>query len=228
MTEIIKSISVDVALKNTFAAVVAKQGDRVTRYLKVQLLNEGTKITVNPEAVVTINALRSDKLSNAFSGKVNDDGTVTVPLAYWMLEKDGTTSCSISVFENDGRLTSTSFSILVEHAEYLGEDIAEDEDYGLLLSLLSEVSEYKAAELQRVAAENERVLAENARIEAETARETAESERETAEQNRVAAWANAAGIQQILITDENDGKKYGYQYIVKDGHLGIEITEINN
>lgn len=60
MAEITKSIEVDVAKLNTFKAIVAKQGDNLSRYLKVQLLNETEPFNVDKEASASINVERID------------------------------------------------------------------------------------------------------------------------------------------------------------------------
>jgi len=52
MAEITKSLSVDVAKKNTFQAIVAKQGDTASRFLKIQLMNEGEPISVDSSSSV--------------------------------------------------------------------------------------------------------------------------------------------------------------------------------
>ena len=60
MAEITKSIEVDVAKLNTFKAIVAKQGDNLSRYLKVQLLNETEPFNVDKGASASINVERID------------------------------------------------------------------------------------------------------------------------------------------------------------------------
>ena len=168
MASIIKQISVDVAAENIFQSIIAKQFDNDSRFLTVQLTNEGQKINVSPTSVVIINALREDNEAQAFGGTVNEDGTVTVPITYWMLELDGQVKCDISVIDSEQRkLSSTSFTISVEAAAYSGTDIVEDDDYDILVSLIADVSSVKVVEADRVAAENKRIEAENARIAAE-------------------------------------------------------------
>ena len=146
MAQITKEIVVDVAKKNLFQAIVAKQNDNNSRFLKVTLCNEGVKIEIPSSATAIINAERADSSSKAFAGTVNADGTVTVPLTNWMLGLDDVVRCSISVIGSDEqKLTSTSFSIDVEAAEYEGSDITEDENYDILITLISDVSDAKLA-----------------------------------------------------------------------------------
>lgn len=149
MAQICKHISVDVAAENIFQSIIAKQYDSDSRFLKVRLMNEGEPIEVNPTSIVTINARREDKESKAFAGTVNEDGTVTVPLASWMLELDGQVACDISVIDSEQRrLTSTSFTISVEAAAYDGTEVSDDDNYDILLSLIAECREATDAALK--------------------------------------------------------------------------------
>ena len=218
MASIIKQISVDVAAENIFQSIIAKQFDNDSRFLTVQLTNEGQKINVSPTSVVIINALREDNEAQAFGGTVNEDGTVTVPITYWMLELDGQVKCDISVIDSEQRkLSSTSFTISVEAAAYSGTDIVEDDDYDILVSLIADVSSVKVVEADRVAAENKRIEAENARIAAEQERVSAETARKTSEQNRVSTWANALGIKEIYINNVDENKQYLFQLQIVNG-----------
>ena len=227
MTKIVKSLSLDVSRQNRIQAVVAKQYDKDSRFLKIQLTDEGEPIVVDQSSVVTINASRADNTSKAFAGEVNEDGTVTVPITYWMLELDDKVGCDVSVVDAQGRKLSTlNFTIEVEHSNHSGDDISEDENYDLLVTLLAEVAEAKDAEAKRVVAENARVTAETNRVNAETARDTAEKERTAAEHNRAAAWANAEGIQQIVIEDLDNDKQYGYQLKIEGGKPKLYLDEI--
>lgn len=224
---ITREISVDVAKRNVFSAIVAKQNDDNSRFLKVTLTNLGERISVDANSIVVINALRDDGLSKSFLGETNDDGTVTVPLTKWMLELNSDVKCDISVVDTEERrLTTMTFILAVEAANYTGDDISEDENYDLLVTLLAEVAEAKDAEAKRVVAENARVTAETNRANAETARDTAEKERAAAEHNRAAAWANAEGIQQIVIEDLDNDKQYGYQLKIEGGKPKLYLDEI--
>lgn len=196
MAQIVKELSLDVAAVNRIQAVLAKQYDYKSRYLLVQLTDNGINITVESTSVVTINASRADGESAAFLGTVETDGRVRVPLAYWMLELDDVVKCDISVVDTEGRkLTTTNFTIEVEHANYSGEDIEEDENYDLLVALLEEVAQYQEAEAGRVTAEAARVTAEDGRVTAETARGTAETARASAETARASAETSRASAE---------------------------------
>ena len=171
MAQIIREISVDVAKENNFQAIIAKQYDSQSRFLRVTLTNEGKPLTIETSSVVTINALREDGKAEAFFGSVNEDGTVTVPLSNWMLELDGLVRCDITVVDIESRkLTSTMFSLSVEESAYGGSYISDNPNYDLLITLLTECSTAKencedAIEAAVIATEN----AENATANANNA-----------------------------------------------------------
>ena len=142
MATILREITVDVSQLNRFQAIVVKQYDRQSRYLKVQLTNLGEPIQADLDAMVVINARREDGVANVFAGTVNADGTVTVPLTYWMLELDGTVKCDISIIVGEESvLTTTLFELEVQEAAADDEAIEENEDYSLLVQLLQDVQE---------------------------------------------------------------------------------------
>lgn len=157
MIKIIKELNIDVTKPNIFQALVAKQYDMNTRFLKVTFTDCGNKIEIPLAATnkVIINAERKDGQSKGFDGVINDDGTVTVPLHSWMLELDGSVICDISVVDtasNDNkRLTTTSFTLLVEKAAYGGNDVTSDPQYDVIVSLLETCSQ--AGELAKEALE---------------------------------------------------------------------------
>lgn len=145
MIKIIKELNVEVTKPNIFQAIVAKQYDMNTRFLKVALIDCGKRIDIpnEPSISVIINAERIDGQSKGFNGEVNDDGTVMVPLHSWMLELEGTVSCDISVVntatDNNQKLTTTSFALIVEKSVYGGDDVTSDPQYDVLLELIERV-----------------------------------------------------------------------------------------
>lgn len=144
MAQIIKEISLEVSKPNLIQAIVAKQYDSNSRFLKVTLMHENQKIEILPTSTILINAKRKDGAKNSFAGVANDDGTATVPLTYWMLELEGEVHCDVSVIDIDNRkLTSTKFDLNVEKASNDSDDVADDENYDVLLSLIAEVNAIK-------------------------------------------------------------------------------------
>ncbi len=146
MPSITREIMVDVAKKNLFQAIVAKQNDSNSRFLKITMANEGVPLTIPTTATAIINAERADGQSDAFICVINDDGTITAPLTTWMLELDDMVSCSISVIGSDNdKLSTLSFMVEVQAAEYSDDDISQDENYDLLVTLISDCNDVKTA-----------------------------------------------------------------------------------
>ena len=144
MAKIIQKINLEVAKPNLFQAVVAKQNDYGSRFLNVTFVNNGEKIEINPAYTATINAKRPDGTSKRFDSVINEDGTVTAPLTSWMLELTGLVTCDISVLTNEGKLTTTDFSIHVNIAACSDDDITIDEDYDILKDLIYQVETLEA------------------------------------------------------------------------------------
>lgn len=134
MIQIIQKISVEVSKPNFFQAIVAKQYDSNSRFLKATLIQDNEKINVANTSTVTINAKRNDGAEKSFTGEVNDDGTVTVPLTYWMLELNGRLDCDISIFGADSsKLTSTTFTVEVERASCGSDDISDADENDIII-----------------------------------------------------------------------------------------------
>ena len=134
MAKIIQNITVEVSKPNFFQAIVAKQFDSDSRFLKATLINGSETIKVAPTSTVTINARRNDGAEKPFVGVVNDDGTVTVPLTYWILELEGTVECDISIIDKENsKLTSTKFIVDVERASCADPDVTDSSNYDILI-----------------------------------------------------------------------------------------------
>lgn len=204
MATIIKEIEVDVSQLNRFAAIVAKQYDKQSRFLKVTLLDSGERIKVESASTAVINARREDEVAKTFEGTVNADGTVTVPLTYWMLQLDGTVKCDISIITaNKTVLSTTLFELEVQEAAAPDDsEIEKDDDYGILIQLIADVQAIKDAEAKRVTAENGRVSAEKSRVSAENSRVNAEAARVKAEQARVSAEKSRVDVESKRVTAE--------------------------
>lgn len=199
MAQILKELTVDVAKFNRFAAVVAKQYDKQSRYLKVHLTNEDTPIQVAATNTVTINARRADGAGRSFYGTVNNDGSVNVPITYWMLELDDTVECDISIISanNEELLTSTLFQIEVQVAAVGTDQIEDDEDYPVLLQLIQDV--------------------QDAKDEADAAVE---------EVNEAVAAVEALEERQFYIFDETHNKKYTAEVCVRNGKPILKYDEV--
>lgn len=240
MATIIKEIEVDVSQLNRFAAIVAKQYDKQSRFLKVTLLDSGERIKVESASTAVINARREDKVAKTFEGTVNADGTVTVPLTYWMLQLDGTVKCDISIITaNKTVLSTTLFELEVQEAAAPDDsEIEKDDDYGILIQLIADVQAIKDAEAKRVTAENGRVSAEKGRVDAESKRVAAETARVQAETKRQQDTSKAItdcntatdsalkAAATMMIVNDDTGKTYQGAIKVIGGKPVFEYDEV--
>ena len=210
MIEIVKELKIEVSKPNIFQAIVAKQYDMNTRFLKVTLVDCGTEITVSQSdsKAVVINAERPDGKSKGFDGTVNDDGTVTVPLHSWMLELDGAVICDISVIDfaesDNKKLTTTSFTLLVEKAAYGGDTITKDPQYDVLVQLLETCSAASEVAEDALQKSNEANSKYDACVEAT---EKANNAADTA--NTIRAEIEAGGYIESL-KELNNGEKFTF------------------
>ena len=146
MAQVIKEIEVEVSKPNFFQAIIAKQFDYGSRYLRVTLVDNDEKIAVADTSSVTINARRSDGGESKFVGEVDiGKGTVLVPLTYWMLELEGKVISDVSIIDTSGNiLTTTSFTIEVERASCQDSDVSEDDaKVDVLTQLILQVQDVK-------------------------------------------------------------------------------------
>ncbi|MDD6689228.1 MAG: DUF6273 domain-containing protein [Clostridium sp.] len=167
MAEAIKEIVLDVSKPKALKAIVAKQNDVNSRFIKATLTNSGQIIPIDTGSTITFNVERPDGEVKALIGTLNEDDTVTVPLTQWVLELEGIVRCEISVIDTDSKLTTLSFVISVEENLYNTEDLIQDEDYDLLVTLINRSTQAtnacnEAATNANGAANNANQAAENA------------------------------------------------------------------
>lgn len=178
MEKVIKNVTASVTNKNNFEAIIAKQNDQASRFLKITLTNSNEMIRVKSStARAMVNFCRSDGQAKSFACEINADGTITAPLTKWALEVADQLSCSISIYDESSKLTSTSFRIDVEKTESVGEDISNDDSYDILLQLITECDE---ATKKATAAANTVSQSANAAATAATAANTAATAANTA------------------------------------------------
>lgn len=114
MAQCMYKMVLDVAERDCLQSIVARQGDNDTRVLRLQLLSFGEPIYVEESSTVTLNAKNAQEEVCSFKGKVNGDGTLTLPLNAWILKTVGSVLCDVSVFDTaGGRLTTPCFEVEV-------------------------------------------------------------------------------------------------------------------
>ena len=204
MTEIIKTITVDLARQGNTRLIFARQNDSKSRRLRIQLTDNGTVYPVPDGAAVTVSFLRPDGQSEAFMADVAENGCVEITLSCWALAVSGSVRCAVSLFaDGDKKLTSSDFYLDVIDELYAGDDVSEDASYSLLTGLLAKVAEAETAELAREKAETARVEAEAERIEAEADRVTKDASRSNAESARMTIESKRVSAERQRVDAEN-------------------------
>lgn len=172
----------DASVQNNIT-ISAKQYDSNLRFIDAEIVNLGETITVPQDAVVTINSRRSDGESAAYVGSVNEDGTIRVPVPYWLLSVAGEADCDISIYLN-GRLTTLNFEINVVASVTEPSEVVTPEDVDVVTDMINRTSEAVAR------AEEAATGVEDAVSKAKTAAENANSA--SSEASQAASNANTA------------------------------------
>lgn len=128
MAKIIKPISVDVARENTYIYILAKQGDAVSRYLEIAMLNEGEPIDITGATSATLTAVKSDKTVTLTAGTIAN-GKVTVELTKQTLAVDGPVQCYLSVVAGGSILSTLNFTVSVQATNVDEDKIISSDEY---------------------------------------------------------------------------------------------------
>lgn len=137
--QIYHSLTVDVAKRNQYKAVSAKQLDCNSRFLKIELQNNGSAFDI-PNNVTIAMAVERNGETKAFNCEYEGD-YIVAPLDIWILQESGYVDCEIILLdtETNSKLSSFLFSLEIEQNIYNDEDIKSDKNYDLLLSLIGDV-----------------------------------------------------------------------------------------
>ena len=185
LNRVIKRLKIEMSGSTKQYQVSAKQHDRATRYVEIQLLNQGEEYEIPPGSNVTAYIKKPD-LKRAYSPCTFSGSVVTMELTSQTLAAAGTALAEIEVKSGDMTevITSCTFEIEIEPCVKDEDAIISGDEMSLFDATMKAYAEAEAA---RVTAENARKTAENRRVSAETARANAENARVTAENARVEA-----------------------------------------
>ena len=158
MAEIIANLTLDTFRKNNIPPLVVPQGDYGAREIRISITNQGKPVSVKKSDAVSIIANRSgDGESKAYSGRVNDDGTVNVPIVQWMLDVPGEdVICHVSVTGNGYQYSTNEFLIEPQLKENPAEISIDDPRQDIITEVLANEAERQANEAERQANEAER------------------------------------------------------------------------
>ena len=204
MAQLIKPIEIDCSRPNRFQTTVSKQGDINSRFLRVSLADNGNPIEITSENTVIVNYKRGDGKINSFSGTVNEDGTVTIPLTSWLLDVSGNADCEIVIYDSteQSRLSTTLFTLYVEPFITDDSEVTEDSKYDILLTLITQVdTAVNACNTATEAAQQATTATEKAITDAEDATEATNAAIEaatTATENANAATERANEAAEVI------------------------------
>ena len=243
LNRVIKRLKIEMSGSTKQYQVSAKQSDRATRYVEIQLLDQGAEYEIPPGSNVTAYIKKPD-LKRAYSPCTFSGSVVTMELTSQTLAAAGTALAEIEVKSGDMTevITSCTFEIEIEPCVKDEDAIISGDEMSLFDATMKAYAEAEAArvtaENARVTAENGRVTAENARVEAEAARATAENGRVTAENTRqenativlnkaneaveIASQINEASY----IYDSDSDVKYAYAIYAQRGIPHMSLTKI--
>lgn len=220
--QVTRELEIDVSREHRNWTTMAKQYDINSRFLQVRLMNDGEPISVGENTYVVFKVQRIDGQFKSFRGSVCPDGAVRVPLSAWALKVGEHIRCEIIIIDAETEkqlLTSGQFKIEVEPSISTGDEVADDGNYDILVSLIADVDgavtkakeaaeaantakagadaaaneardAAKAAELSKSAADEAAKTAYNAADAANTAKSAADTATESA--NSAAEAANSA------------------------------------
>lgn len=230
LNRVIKRLKIEMSGSTKQYQVSAKQHDRATRYVEIQLLNQGAEYEIPPGSNVTAYIKKPD-LKRAYSPCTFSGSVVTMELTSQTLAAAGTALAEIEVKSGDMTevITSCTFEIEIEPCVKDEDAIISGDEMSLFDATMKAYAEAEAArvtaenarktaenrrvsaETGRANAENDRVEAENARVEAENARVTAENARVTAESGRVTAENTRQENATIVLNKANEAVEIASQ-----------------
>lgn len=138
-----QEITLDFSLKRNII-LTAKQNDINSRYIIANITGNSNKesVILPTNAIATLNVQRSDGLKKCYRAAI-EGNKVKAFLSSWAVELEGQLFCDISIIENEEKLTTTGFTVIVEEACCTSEDIEDATSEDIITEILSELTEIK-------------------------------------------------------------------------------------
>ena len=229
LNRVIKRLKIEMSGSTKQYQVSAKQHDRATRYVEVELLDNGAAYEIPAGSNVTA-YLAEIEVKSGDMTEVITSCTFEIEIEPCVKDEDAIISGDeMSLFDATMKAYAEAEAarVTAENARKTAENRRVSAETGRA-----------NAENDRVTAENARVEAENARVEAEAARVTAENGRVTAENTRqenatialnkaneaveIASQINEASY----IYDSDNDVKYAYAIYAQRGVPHMSLTKI--
>lgn len=205
----VTDIQIDLYGEEQLYLVSAKQGDRQTRFIRVQLMNNGNEFKI-PEDVTLIANIQKPDGRFCYNECKNEENRVMVELTNQALAAAGTAHCDIEMRSASGEmiLSSAAFTIEIERSMRDEDAILSCNEMTVLdnrvqhyidrmmatrQQVLDTETAFKVAESARAKAEAERILQEDSRRQAEEQRSASEVTRQQQLTRMQEATQKAAG-----------------------------------
>ena len=136
-----QEITLDFSLKRNII-LTAKQNDINSRYIIANITGNSNKesVILPTNAIATLNVQRSDGLKKCYRAAI-EGNKVKAFLSSWAVELEGQLFCDISITENEEKLTTTGFTVIIEEACCTSEDIEDAISEDIITEILSELTE---------------------------------------------------------------------------------------
>lgn len=136
-----QEITLDFSLKRNII-LTAKQNDINSRYIIANITgNSNTESVILPtNAIATLNVQRSDGQKKCYRAAI-EENKVKAFLSSWAVELEGQLFCDISIIENEEKLTTTGFTVIIEEACCTSKDIEDATSEDIITEILSELTE---------------------------------------------------------------------------------------
>lgn len=200
MATFTQSLMLDVAGRNRYKYVYAKQGDSGSRFVNVTMLANGVQIVPESGTTAKIRALKPDGTGVYNPATINANGTITAALTSQMLAVKGDVQADIMLVGSNNEILSTvTFYITVEEAP-AGEAIVSSNEF-------LELIELRSVATQAASDANE---AKNVALDAQSAaEEAAQDAQDNADALNISSIYAAIGEKgDNLWFNEEDGKLY--------------------
>lgn len=187
--QMITDIQIDLYGEEQYYLASAKQGDKATRFLRVQLMNNGNEFQI-PDDVKLIANIQKPDGKFCYNECEKDGNRVMVQLTNQALAAAGTAHCDIEMRTASGELilSSAAFTIEIEKSMRNEAAILSSNEMTVLDNRVQEyIDRMMATRKQVLDTEEAFKIAESARAKAEAARQLEEGSRQQAEEQRIAA-----------------------------------------
>ena len=135
-----QNVTLDFVLQNHIK-LVAKQDDINSRYINIVLRNNRQAVTLSDNATATLNITRCDGGKKSYICNI-EDNVISVCLSKWSVELEGVLLCDVSVIEDNERLTTMTFKVMVHANCCTTDDIADADSQDVITSLVNTVTEH--------------------------------------------------------------------------------------